>query len=109
MVTYSEKYLQEYVGFYHGQLVDSSHFINMFYERFGYIMSCSKEKLILDWLHSPGIPAGLEELKILQKQKCSLYIETCDSFQEFADNMQRSRKKRKIKADKPKNILRFVF
>ena len=36
--------MQDYVNVYHGQLVDSSHFINMFYERFEHLIDLFKRK-----------------------------------------------------------------
>ena len=98
--------LQEYVRAYHGQLVDSSHFINMFYGRFEHLMTCSKEKLVRDWLQSPGIPAGLHKMELLQTQRSQLYAETCDSYKDFVANVTKSKKKRNHNFDKLKLVLR---
>ena len=98
--------LQDYVNVYHGHLVDSSHFINMFYERFEHLMTCSKEILVQDWLHSPGIPAGMHEIELLQKHRSSLFAETCDSYKDFISNVTKAKKKRKHNLDKLTVVLR---
>ena len=98
--------MQDYVNVYHGQLVDSSHFINMFYERFEHLMTCSKERLVQDWLHSPGIPAGLHEMELLQKHKSRLFAETCDSYKDFIAKVTKAKKKRKQNLDKLTVVLR---
>ena len=78
----------------------------MFYERFEHLMTCSKERLVQDWLHSPGIPEGLHEIELLQKHRSRLFAETCDSYKDFISNVTIAKKKRKHNLEKLTVILR---
>ena len=87
--------MQEYIRAYSRQLVDSSHFINMFYEKYGDRILLSKEELKREWLHSPGVPEQCSQLLILNRSNCDLYLEVVEAFKDVTDSIKIWSKKRK--------------
>ena len=75
--------VREYILTYFGKLVNSTHFIEMFYSQFPNVSESSKDKLIQTWLHSPGIPGELTALNILDSQKNCLYSEVSEAYKDI--------------------------
>ena len=87
--------MQEYIRAYSRQLVDSSHFINMFYEKYSDRIILSKQELKREWLHSPGVPEQCSQLLILNTSNCDLYLEVVEAFKDVTDSIKIWSKKRK--------------
>lgn len=87
--------LKNYISTYFGQLVSSTHFIDMFFAKFCQITDISKEKLMRTWLHSPGIPRELEELGILDVRRNDLYREVSEAYREIYDAVHKLKEKKR--------------
>ena len=87
---------QDYISRYSGQLVNSGHFIGMFYDRFN--VSTTQEDLVRTWLHSPGVPSQIDNLNIIKNiRNNDHYIDVMESLKEITDLTQ------KMKRSKVKN------
>ena len=76
--------VKDYITTYFGQLVSSTHFIDLFYLKFHSITDMiSKGKLIQTWLHSPGIPQEMAALNIINANKNALYSEVSEAYKEI--------------------------
>merc|ERR1719483_410293 len=88
--------LKDYIIIYFGQLVSSTHFIDLFYSKFSKILNISKSALISTWLHSPGIPKEMEGLSTLDVTRNNLYTEVSEAYKEIyeASHKVKERKRR---------------
>ena len=62
-----EKFLQLIVAYfdkYRGELVDSYAFLFLFYAKYSSAVQYSIDRLVHNWLDSPGLPDGLTNLSI---------------------------------------------
>ena len=75
--------LKNYITTYFGQLVSSTHFIDMFYSIFDKNIPVSKSELIKTWLHSPGVPEEIAGLDILNVRRNNLYSEVSEAYAEI--------------------------
>ena len=86
--------LRTYIRTYYGQLVSSTHFIDLFYSTFPQV-SVSKAELVQAWLHSPGIPQEMEGLSIINVKRNNLYSEVSDAYREVYHACQEHKNKRR--------------
>ena len=97
---------EDYISRYYGQLVNSSHFIKMFYEKFK--VATPLTDLTRTWLHSPGVPAEINNLNIIKDIGSNhFYIDVLDAFKEVTDLIQ-SLKKKKLRECSLEQDLRFI-
>ena len=73
--------------------MNSSHFINMFYEKYQNKLKIEKQNLTRTWLHSAGLPQEVSNLEILQIRNSSLFIEVEEAHKEIYDNLKYHKKK----------------
>ena len=87
--------LKNYISTYFGQLVSSTHFIDMFFSKFCQITDICKSKLMRTWLHSPGIPQELEVLGILDVRRNDPYREVSEAYREIYEAIHQQRDKKR--------------
>ena len=101
--------MKDYISRYYGQLVNSSHFIKMFYEKFNVTTTLTTEDdLIQTWLHSPGVPTQINNLNIIKHiGRNDYYIDVLEAFKEITDLIQ-TLKKKKLKDCSLEQDLRWL-
>ena len=99
---------QDYISRYSGQLVNSSHFIEMYYEKFQ-DSTTPQAELVQTWLHSPGVPTShIDNLLIIKDLRSNdLYIDVLESFKEIKDLIL-IMKKEEVKECYLGQVLRYV-
>lgn len=90
-------FFQDYIERYRGQLVNSDHFIDMVYQKFGDKIPETQTDLKQDWLHSPGIPDKVRGLTILQVEATPAYLEVLDCYKEISELIREHKKRQQRK------------